>query len=251
MGLAADYQALVPRPTVDGFLSWVGPATSRDRLDEGPPGVTISTFHRAKGLEWDVVWVAGLEDGLVPIVHAHTAEAELEERRLLYVALTRAGQELHCSWARERLFGERLVGRAASPWLAAIGGQSPTEDRPALTADGEWKARLAAQREQLAACRRPGSERHRSPGSSGLSGSSGGTGEPGVIDALRAWRAGTSRAHGVPAHVVLHDATLAAVAALRPATSEELLAVPGLGPVKVARYGAVLLDLVAAHRASA
>jgi superfamily II DNA helicase RecQ len=51
--------------------------------------------------------------------------------------------------------------------------------------------------------------------------------------------------------VVLHDATLAAVAAKRPSTAEELLGVPGLGAVKVSRYGAVLLDLVAAHRASA
>jgi len=50
----------------------------------------------------------------------------------------------------------------------------------------------------------------------------------------------------VPAHVLLHDATIAAVAARRPATADDLLGVPGLGPVKVARYGAVILDLVAA-----
>ena len=77
------------------------------------------------------------------------------------------------------------------------------------------------------------------------------TGDPSVVEALQTWRASAARAAGVPAHVVLHDATLAAVAVLRPATPEDLLGVPGLGAVKVARYGAVLLDLVAAHQASA
>jgi DNA helicase-2/ATP-dependent DNA helicase PcrA len=242
VGLTSDFLRMESRPTVDGFLCWLGPATSRDRADDGPPGVTISTFHRAKGLEWQAVWVAGLEEGLVPIVHAQTREAGTEERRLLYVALTRAGEHLQCSWARERTFGERAVPRSPSPWLAAIGGRGWEDIRPALTPEDQWRERLAAQRDQLAGCRRPGSGRRRS---------SGPVADPAVIDALQAWRARASRAAGVPAHVVLHDATLAAVAALRPASAEELLAVPGLGPVKVARYGAALLDLVAAHRASA
>ncbi len=247
-GLAADYDRLERRTTVDGFLSWLGPATSSDRRDDGPPGVTISTFHRAKGLEWEAVWVTGLEEGLVPIVHAQTAEAETEERRLLYVALTRAAQELHCSWARQRNFGARPVPRHASPWLAAIAGRSLEEDpRTGVAPEVLWKQRLAAQRDRLAQCHRPGSGQAGASRSAGTSPSV----EPAVIDALRSWRAGASRAAGVPAHVVLHDATLAAVATLRPATAEELLAVPGLGPVKVARYGNVLLDLVAAHQASA
>jgi DNA helicase-2/ATP-dependent DNA helicase PcrA len=230
-------------PTVDGFLSWLGPATSSDRRDAGPAGVTISTFHRAKGLEWEAVWVTGLEEGLVPIVHAQTAEAETEERRLLYVALTRAARELHCSWARQRNFGVRPVPRHASPWLAAIAGQRLGDDRTGVTPEDQWRQRLAAQRDRLAGCRRPRSDH----AGRQVSGSV----DPAVIDALRSWRAAASRAAGVPAHVVLHDATLAAVAALQPATAEELLAVPGLGPVKVARYGAVLLDLVATHQASA
>jgi DNA helicase-2/ATP-dependent DNA helicase PcrA len=209
-------------------------------MDDGPPGVTISTFHRAKGLEWEAVWVSGLEEGLVPIVHALTRDAQTEERRLLYVALTRAGEELHCSWARERTFGERPIPRNPSPWLAAIGGASGDND-PAAAPEGHWRERLAAQRDLLAGCRRPGS---------GLRGAMAASADPGVVDALRTWRAGASRAAGVPAHVLLHDATLAAVAVLRPGSAEELLAVPGLGPVKVARYGSVLLDLVANHRAT-
>ncbi|MDQ6614032.1 MAG: ATP-dependent DNA helicase UvrD2 [Actinomycetota bacterium] len=241
-GLASDFRRMENRPTVDDFLNWLGPATSRDRVDEGPPGVTISTFHRAKGLEWQAVWVTGLEEGLVPIVHAQTGEADNEERRLLYVALTRAGEELHMSWARERTFGDRPIPRHPSAWLAGIAGPGTGGERPAITPDGEWRERLTAQRDRLAECRRP---------ASGLRRGQMAAADPAVIAALRAWRAGAARAAGVPAHVVLHDATLAAVAAVRPATSEELLGVPGLGAVRVARYGSVLLDLVASHQASA
>ncbi len=83
--------------------------------------VELMTFHRAKGLEWPVVFLVGLEDGLVPIAHARDAAALDEERRLLYVACTRAEEELHCSWARERRFSsERPSPRQPSPYLAAI-----------------------------------------------------------------------------------------------------------------------------------
>jgi DNA helicase-2/ATP-dependent DNA helicase PcrA len=233
VALAEDYRRLETVPTVAAFLSWLAPATSADRVDVGAPGVTLSTFHRAKGLEWAAVWVAGLEAGLVPIAHAQTGEALAEERRLLYVAVTRAGDELRCSWAESRTFGERSMPREPSPWVAAIAG--PATDG-ASGNDGSWRQRLAGPRDQLARCRRPGSRRGEE------------LADPGVVDALRAWRAGAARAAGVPAHVVLHDATLAAVAVRRPATAEDLLRVPGLGAVKVARYGEVLLDVV--HKAA-
>ena len=67
-----------------------GSVTTAARGDVGG-AVELATFHRAKGLEWDAVSVVGLEQGFVPIVHAVTPDAEDEERRLLYVALTRAG----------------------------------------------------------------------------------------------------------------------------------------------------------------
>jgi len=83
--------------------------------------VELATFHRAKGLEWESVCVVGIEDGLVPIVHATTPAAYDEERRLLYVALTRASVQLHCSWARaRRTNGGRRMDRQPSPWLAAV-----------------------------------------------------------------------------------------------------------------------------------
>jgi len=84
-------------------------------------GVELATFHRAKGLEWDSVTVVGLEEGFVPIVHARGPEALAEERRLLYVALTRAGRHLDCSWSRRRTMSSgRSMERRPSPWLADV-----------------------------------------------------------------------------------------------------------------------------------
>ena len=62
--------------------------------------VTLATLHSAKGLEWDTVYLVGLNDGLVPITYAKTDEAIDEERRLLYVGITRARHRLHLSWAK-------------------------------------------------------------------------------------------------------------------------------------------------------
>ena len=83
-------------------------------------GVDLVTFHRAKGLEWKVVFVTGLERGLVPISWATTPEARAEERRLLHVALGRAEDELHCSWARARTAHGRRSPRQPSPWLGEL-----------------------------------------------------------------------------------------------------------------------------------
>jgi len=66
-----------------------------------------------------------------------------------------------------------------------------------------------------------------------------------MLAALRSWRAGAARAAGVPAFVVLHDATLAVVAEACPADRGALLALPGVGPVKAERYGEALLAVVA------
>ena len=90
-----------------------GPADGTDAVD-------VATFHGAKGLEWTIVHLAGLEQGLVPISRAQTPAEIAEEQRLLYVAITRAERELHCHWAAERAFGERSAARSPSPYLSAI-----------------------------------------------------------------------------------------------------------------------------------
>ena len=64
--------------------------------------VTLASIHAAKGLEWEAVFIAGVSEGLLPISHATTATEFNEERRLLYVAMTRAKTHLSISWAKSR-----------------------------------------------------------------------------------------------------------------------------------------------------
>ncbi len=167
------------------------------------------------------------------------------------MALTRAATELRCSWARQRTFGSRPVPREPSPWLdrIAVPGRSSRSDRPdgpRHNATKEWRDRIEEQRRGL----RDRSKSARRPIRSRLP-QGWADPDPDLVRSLRAWRLDTARTSGVPAYVVLHDVTLEALAALRPTTVEQLLAVPGLGPVKAARYGPSLLSLVAQQVASA
>jgi ATP-dependent DNA helicase UvrD/PcrA len=223
--------------------------------------VTVCTFHRAKGLQWPAVWVAGLESGLVPIAYATSPASLAEERRLLYVAFTRAETALHCSWARERRAANGAsVRRAPSPWLAAIApfcsgtGQGGDED-DVMLGPGDLGTRrgagqgaapfLAMARGRLARAPAAWEGRHRPRGPASQTGAAGPP-NAAVAEQLREWRRRHARASGVPPHVLLHDSTLLALARVLPSTDEELLGVPGLGPVKVARFGGAILDIVSA-----
>ncbi|HTZ08137.1 MAG TPA: ATP-dependent helicase, partial [Acidimicrobiales bacterium] len=110
----------VPDATVGEFLAWWA-AGGEDRGPLAPhDGVELCTFHRAKGLEWRSVAVVGLEEGMVPIAYATTEAAVAEERRLLYVALSRAEDDLWCSWARQRRAGDRTWSCQPSGLLPAL-----------------------------------------------------------------------------------------------------------------------------------
>jgi DNA helicase-2/ATP-dependent DNA helicase PcrA len=104
--LADDMHADRPEVTLADFAAEL---TQRAELGHAPvvDGVTITTMHAAKGLEWDAVFLPALVEGMVPIVHARTPQAVDEERRLLYVAVTRARQHLYLSWAPARAPGNR------------------------------------------------------------------------------------------------------------------------------------------------
>jgi DNA helicase-2/ATP-dependent DNA helicase PcrA len=117
------------------------PPTPHARPTHVAPGgdaVVVSTFHRAKGLQWPTVFVAGLADGLVPLVSSRTRAAREEERRLLYVALTRAEDEVTCTWSLqpdERAADARQPPRRPSPWLGEIEAAIAREHDEVRSAD--------------------------------------------------------------------------------------------------------------------
>lgn len=220
--------------SLNGFLAWARLATRGE--DAGPGGgdsVDLLTFHRSKGLEWPVVFVVGVEQGYVPIHYAKTPEAKAEEARLLHVALSRAIEELHISWAEARGFGERTGNRKPSPWLAGLehcvaelAGDVPE------AVDPTPRARSA--RQALRSATRPAGARRADT-------------DPELFEALRSWRLTVARANDIPAYVVLRDSTLADIAAEKPRSLGELAGISGIGPTKLERYGPDVLALVANH----
>ncbi len=211
-----------------GFLAWLTTAT-RGEGDAGRDNDTVElvSFHRAKGLEWRVVFVTGVEQGLVPISYARTPHAKAEEQRLLHVALSRAIDELHVSWVGERVVAGRARARKPSPWLDQLAG-APAERAPAAV---DPRNRLASTRATLRAQR---------PDAPAI--------DRALFDKLKEWRINTARAAEVPAFVVFNDATLEAITAATPTTRTGLLAVSGVGPAKLDRYGEAVLAIIADHQ---
>jgi DNA helicase-2/ATP-dependent DNA helicase PcrA len=225
--------------SVDGFLAFLQTALRADDADPAAgrdDAVELLTFHRAKGLEFDTVFVTGLERGLVPISHAKTSETLAEEQRLLYVALSRAERVLHLSYARERAIGARVSSRTPSQWLSRIERAIDALDGKIPTHAGDASARIADARARV------GSGAPAPPGKAPVP-----VADRPLYEALVEWRRNLARASGTPAYVVFHDATLAAIAAARPRSPRALLTVAGVGPVKVERYGDAVLALVGEH----
>ena len=149
--IATDFVALESRPTAAGFLRFLDESTRDGSFEVVEDGVDLLTFHHAKGLEWPVVFVTGIEVGLLPIAHAASDAAIEEERRLFYVALSRATSELHCSWARRRSFGGRAQRREPSPFLDAVLDTCADIERQVRSDAASAKAQLARVRSALEA----------------------------------------------------------------------------------------------------
>lgn len=195
-------------------------------------GVTLATFHAAKGLEWDSVFLCGLQDGTLPITYADTPAAVEEERRLLYVGMTRARVDLTLSWALSRNPGGR-ASRKPSRFLDPL---LPDEVR--ATRERPRSRKVANCRE----CGRPlatGQELKR-----GRCADCPASYDEELFERLREWRRERAGEESVPAFVVFTDATLQLIAEHKPRTPEALLRINGIGRSKLERYGDEVLTVV-------
>jgi DNA helicase-2/ATP-dependent DNA helicase PcrA len=119
-----DYSKEADPPTLSGFLEQIALLTDMDTVDSKSRAVTLMTVHCAKGLEFPVVLVAGLEEGLFPLIRSAESEDELEEeRRLFYVALTRAREKVYMLYARTRSLFNANALRFPSRFLGELDPQ--------------------------------------------------------------------------------------------------------------------------------
>ncbi len=213
-------------------------------------GVTLASLHAAKGLEWDAVFLVGLTEGTLPIIYAKTDEQIEEERRLLYVGVTRARKHLTLSWALSRSPGGR-ASRKPTRFLDGLRpGSSAPGSRPAGRAGRggvEGGERSAGRRVRgpvtCRVCERvltEAVERKLRRCETCPS-----TMDEALYERLREWRAAQAREQGAPAYVVFTDATLMAIAEDVPANRQELAGISGVGAMKLDKYGAAVLSLCA------
>jgi DNA helicase-2/ATP-dependent DNA helicase PcrA len=198
-------------------------------------GVTLASLHAAKGLEWDAVFLVGLVEGMLPITYADTDAAVEEERRLLYVGLTRARDRLSLSWATARTPGGR-GNRRPSRFLDGLVAAETAPPRPARAKRERGKpvtscrvcqaTLLDAVARKLGRCTDCPSDY-----------------DEALLERLKAWRLARSREQSLPAYCVFTDATLQAIAESAPADLRALGRIAGIGAAKLERYGGDVLAI--------
>ena len=199
--LAAEFVASHP----DGDLAaFIAELTRRFSVERAGRGVNLLTYHRSKGLEFDAVFLPRLLDGELPFRSGRAKADPEEERRLLYVGITRARRHLFLTWHAE-------AKARPSPFLDEVGVRTAG---PGVVSSARLKKRT-------------------SPGKGGS-----------LYEALREWRRARAQADGVPAYVVFHDSTLVSIAEERPHDWADLAGILGVGPAKLDRYADEVLALI-------
>lgn len=257
VNLAHDFAAAKPDATLADLVAELD---ERAGAQHAPTvqGVTLASLHSAKGLEWDAVFLVGVAEGMMPITYARTDEQIEEERRLLYVGVTRARERLHVSWALSRAPGGRPNRRPSRfldglrPGSGTTAGRSPAgaaggiERGPAGTPTASAPAVPRRTQRAPARCRVCGRTLTDAgelkllrcedcPSDM----------DEGLYERLRSWRAVQARRSGQPAFCVFTDKTLMAIAETVPEEPGELARIPGVGVRKLNRYGTDVLALCA------
>jgi DNA helicase-2/ATP-dependent DNA helicase PcrA len=201
--LAGEFTASHGNGTVPEFIDELA---RRFSVEQSGRGVNLMTYHRAKGLEFDAVFLPRLLDRELPFRSGRSQAPVEEERRLLYVGITRAKRFLFVTWPADARHGP-------SPFLEELGWHPPAHAPAAVRVPAQPKAAIP-------------------------------TGDP-IFDALRTWRRARAEGDGVPAYVVFHDSTLAEIASRKPRSLSDLRTISGIGPAKLERYGEDVLAILA------
>lgn len=243
--LAEDYVRAKPEATLSDLVAELD---ERAAAQHAPTvqGVTLASLHSAKGLEWDAVFLVGLTEGMMPITYAKTDEQVEEERRLLYVGVTRARLHLSLSWALSRSPG----GRASRRPTRFLNGMRPGSVAPgARGAGGSGGIERGA-----------GRRKRRGPVLCRVCGKTlTDAGEmklmrcedcpsdmdEALYERLREWRSEQAKELGQPAYCVFTDKTLMAIAEAVPGSEGELAQISGVGGRKLERFGADVLVICA------
>lgn len=241
VGLGDEFEREHPDASAADLLAELNRRAGAQHAPTGQ-GVTLSSLHAAKGLEWDAVALVGVHEGGLPFALASTPEEIDEERRLLYVGIARARIHLRVSWSNTRNGGGPR--RGPSRFLAGVTKMSPRGQRSAAShrshTSGPRRGSVLS-----ATCRVCGSGL-----TSGAERKLGrhlccaGGADPALWDALCDWRARVAKAASIPAFVVFTDATLLAIAELRPESGAELANIAGVSGSKLRRYGEEVLAIL-------
>ena len=201
--LASEFVTATPKGDTAAFIDELSRRFATERAGRG---VNLMTLHRAKGLEFDAVFLPRLLDRELPFRSQRSAADPDEERRLLYVGITRARRHLYLSWPSE-------PRTQPSPFLEELGVVVK-----AATVAGTTRVRGPAVAAPV--------------------------GNGPLFDRLKEWRKRRAQADGVPAYVVFHDRTLAEIAEREPGDRSALASIGGVGPVKLERYADEVLAVV-------
>jgi len=238
--LASDLAARAPEADLAALVAEFDQRAAAQHIPDAE-AVTLSSLHAAKGLEWQAVFVVGLVEGSLPIVHATTPEAVEEERRLLYVGITRAREHLTLTWARSRSAAGRGT-RARSRFLDELPADLVPSEASVVRGRGGRGERRRAGPARCRVCDKAlVTAAERTAGRCRVCPEDV---DEALFERLKDWRRAESARRSVPAFVVFTDATLRALAEQRPTDPDSLLAIPGIGRQKLTDYGEELLALI-------
>lgn len=245
--LAEDFARARPGATLGDLVAELD---ERAAAQHAPTvqGVTLASLHSAKGLEWDAVFLVGLTEGMMPITYAKTDEQVEEERRLLYVGVTRARLHLSLSWALSRSPGGR-ASRRPSRFLNGLRPGSPAPgSRGGAGGSGGVERGSGGRRKRRGPvlCRVCG-KTLTDAGEMKLMRCEDCPSDmdEALYERLREWRSEQAKELGQPAYCVFTDKTLMAIAEAVPGSEGELAGISGVGSRKLDRFGADVLAICA------